>query len=311
MRVVILRREKENVKAQEQEENPPMSETIQREQMRNILLRLAYDGTEFFGWQVQPARPTIQGVLAAAFRRTCGEEVAVCGAGRTDAGVHACEQAANVRLAAPIPCPNLVQAVNDHLPESIRMLSAQEVSPQFHARRDARSKIYRYQIYREPVCPPWLSRYVCPVPYVLEEQAMQQAAPYFEGTKDFRSFASAEHSQDREQRSSVRTVFSSVVTREGANLTYTIEGNGFLHHMVRNIVGTLLLVGRKKIAPQAIPEILAAASRSAAGPTAPARGLHLVRVFYPDELLRNPALDNEGNPGRIQEKIGPDADEVS
>ena len=272
---------------------------------------IEYDGSRFSGWQLQVDQSTVQQCVEQALSKVADEPIRVIVAGRTDAGVHACEQAANVRLAAPIPCPNLVKALNDHLPESIRVLSAQQVPPQFHARRDARSKIYRYQIYREPICPPWLSRYVYPFPYPLQEEAMQRAAPYFEGTKDFRSFASAEHSRDREKRSSVRTVFSSVVTREGANLTYTIEGNGFLHHMVRNIVGTLLLVGRNKIAPQAIPEILAAASRSAAGPTAPARGLHLVRVFYPDELLRKPALDNEGNPGRIQEKIGPDADEVS
>ena len=277
-----------------------MSETIPQEQGRNILLRLAYDGTDFFGWQVQPERPTNQGVLAAAFLRTCGEEVAICGAGRTDAGVHACEQAANVRLTAPIPCPNLVQALNDHLPESIRVLSAQEVPPPFHARRDARSKIYRYQIYRGSICPPWLSRYAYPFPCPLDEDAIKEAARYFEGRKDFRSFAAAEHSHDR-QKSAVRTVFSSAVTREGEKLVYTVEGNGFLHHMVRNIVGTLLMVGRKKIPPQAIPEILAAASRSEAGPTAPARGLHLVHVFYPGELLRNRALDKEGNAGKIHE----------
>lgn len=290
-------REENREQPQNTEANPPAGEAIHRE--RNILLRLAYDGTDFFGWQVQPLRPTIQGELGRTLYKVCGKEIAVCGAGRTDAGVHACEQAAHVHLTSPIPCPNLVQALNDHLPESIRVLSAREVPHAFHARRDARSKIYRYQIYRGRICPPWLCRYAHPFPYPLEEERMQEAARYFEGTQDFRSFASAEHGSDPEEKTTVRTIFSSVLAREDTHLIYTVEGNGFLHHMVRNIVGTLLLVGRKKIPPQAIPKILAAASRSEAGPTAPARGLHLVRVLYPEELFRDAAWDGQANGGRV------------
>jgi tRNA pseudouridine38-40 synthase len=251
--------------------------------LRNLLLRLAYDGTDYSGWQIQPLRHTIQGTLAEAFARITGESVLICGSGRTDAGVHACAQAANVQLAAPIPCANLQQVLNDHLPDSIRVLSVEEVPLEFHARRDARSKTYRYRIYRKAVCPPWLCRYVYPFPYPLHVEAMQAAAREFAGTQDFRSFASVDDSTRDETRSTVRTLFASVLEPTEEELVYTVEGNGFLHHMVRNLVGTLLLLGRGGIAPDAIPVILAARDRSAAGPTAPARGLHLVKVEYPSE----------------------------
>ena len=253
---------------------------------RNLLLRLAYDGTDYSGWQVQPNRPTIQGVLAAALGRVTGEAVHLHGAGRTDAGVHACAQCASVRILSPIPCPNLVQALNDHLPESIRVFAAEEVPAEFHARRSAHSKIYRYRIYRAKICPPQLARYIHPFPYPLDEEAMRQAAREFEGVKDFRSFASADAASKsaapEEEHSTVRTIFSSVLEREEQELVYTVEGSGFLNHMVRNIVGTLIEVGRGNIAVGGIAAILAACDRSAAGPTAPARGLHLVRVHYPD-----------------------------
>ncbi|HEY7679518.1 MAG TPA: tRNA pseudouridine(38-40) synthase TruA [Terriglobia bacterium] len=246
---------------------------------RNLLLRVAYDGTDFHGWQIQPQRPTIQGTLTETLRRITGESVQIHGSGRTDAGVHACAQAANVKLTSPIPCPNLLQVLNDHLPESIRILSVAEVPDDFHARRDARSKVYRYRIYREPICPPWLARYVYSFPYPLKEEAMRKAAGAFVGTQDFRSFASSDERHEGEQ-STVRTIFSSTLERAGEELVYTVEGNGFLHHMVRNMVGTLIEAGRGNILADQLTTILAAKDRSAAGPTAPARGLHLVRVEY-------------------------------
>jgi len=258
-----------------------MNEPGARAPLRNLLLRVAYDGTDFYGWQIQPRRPTIQGTLTTAIEEVCGEQVQVCGAGRTDAGVHACAQAANVKLTSRIPCSNFVQAMNDHLPESIRVLSVQEVPLDFHARHHAQSKTYCYRIFREKICPPWLSRYVFPFPYPLQEEAMQEAARHYQGTWDFRSFASTDRSQHPEEKSYVRTILSSVLERRGEELVYTVEGSGFLHHMVRNLVGTLILAGRKQLPPEAIPEILAARQRSAAGPTVPARGLHLVRVSYP------------------------------
>jgi len=261
---------------------------------RNLLLRIAYDGTDFFGWQIQPSRPTIQGTLAAALETICGDKVEVCGSGRTDAGVHACAQAANVKLHSPIPCPNLVKALNRLLPDSIRVLSARPVASDFHARRDAISKIYRYRIFRGEICPPNLVRYVLPYPYPLDEAAMERASRCFPGTFDFRSFAAEDNVErgDGEEKSSVRTVFASELNRDREELIYTVQGNGFLRHMVRNIVGTLLDVGRGRIAADQVPEIIAARKRSAAGPTAPARGLHLVSVAYPPELLEH---DNRGS----------------
>ena len=275
---------------------------------RNLLLRLAYDGTDFFGWQVQPHRPTIQGTLEEALGKLCGEPVAVCGAGRTDAGVHAAAQAASVRIHSPIPCPNLLQALNRVLPESIRLLSACEVDTDFHARHQARSKVYRYRIFRAAPCPPTLCRYVYPFPYPLNEAAMQEAASGFAGTHDFRSFASSDGEERPGEGAFVRTIFSSRLERREEELQYTVEGSGFLHHMVRNIEGTLLDVGRERTPAPAIPKILAARRRSAAGPTAPARGLHLLRVVYPgDPPLSSPfmgtfspdTLDSAADPGTI------------
>jgi tRNA pseudouridine38-40 synthase len=258
---------------------------------RNLLLRMAYDGTDFFGWQAQPEKPTIQGTLAAALETICGQHVEVCGSGRTDAGVHASGQAASVRLSSPIPCDNLARALNRLLPESIRILSAKPVPGDFHARHDAISKMYRYRIFRGAICPPFLSRYVLPYAYPLDEAAMAKAAGCFQGTHDFRSFAASDDEDDSEEQSCVRTVFSSALVREREELVYTVEGSGFLHHMVRNIVGTLIEVGRGRTAAERIPEILAARRRSAAGPTAPARGLELVSVSYRAERLRRALND--------------------
>ena len=252
---------------------------------RNILIKLAYDGTDFCGWQIQPRQATIQGLLTAALKDICREPITVCGAGRTDAGVHAEEQAANVKLAAPIPCPSLVKALNDHLPGSIRVFSAQEVGEAFHARRDALSKTYRYRIFRGAVCPPQLCRYVHHFPYPLQEEAMQAATKYFEGRQDFRSFTSADGNKSQEEKSSIREIFRSELHRQAEELSYTVEGSGFLYHMVRNMMGTLLEVGRGRIPPERILGILSACRRSAAGPTAPARGLHLIRVAYANDTL--------------------------
>ncbi|MBI2815565.1 MAG: tRNA pseudouridine(38-40) synthase TruA [Acidobacteria bacterium] len=266
-----------------------MNQPSQPSPARNILLRLAYDGTDFFGWQIQPDRPTIEGTVAAMVEKISGEKVRLCGSGRTDAGVHACAQAANVKLHSPIPCPNLVKALNRVLPDSIRVLSAQPVADDFHARHHAVSKFYKYRMYRAEICPPWLSRYVLPYAYPLDETAMHEAAACFQGTHDFRSFAAADQDdseiEEDEEKSCVRTISSSELRREGEELIYTVQGNGFLRHMVRNIVGTLIEVGRGRMAVASIPQIIAACQRSAAGPTAPARGLHLVSAGYKPEAL--------------------------
>jgi tRNA pseudouridine38-40 synthase len=249
---------------------------------RNILLRLAYDGTDYYGWQIQPERPTIQGVLSSALEQLCNHPINLCGSGRTDAGVHAREQAANVRIHSPIPCSNLVHAMNKMLPEAIRVLSAHEVPLEFHARHDALSKTYCYRIFRNDICPPWLSRYVLPYPYPLDEAVIIEAAEYFVGTHDFTSLAASDDSDEEGAvaKSYVRTIVSSQFRREGEEFVYTVRGNGFLRHMVRNIVGTLIDIGRRRIPAESVPEIIAARNRAASGPTAPARGLHLMCVEY-------------------------------
>jgi tRNA pseudouridine38-40 synthase len=249
--------------------------------MRNLLLRIAYDGTDYSGWQTQPNRSTIQGVLTQVLGKITGERVEVRGSGRTDAGVHALAQSASIRLHCSIPCGNLLTALNDLLPESIRINSVDEAPEGFHARHDALWKIYQYRIYRDPICPPMRIRYVAVISYRLDENAMMAAASRFEGEKDFRSFASTEDGDKRKEKSFVRTIYSSVLERDGSELVYTVRGRGFLHHMVRNIVGTLVQAGREHWAPGVMDEILAARDRSRAGKTAPAQGLHLLHVEYP------------------------------
>jgi tRNA pseudouridine38-40 synthase len=250
--------------------------------MRNIKLVLAYDGTDFCGWQIQPHGETIQGTLASAIGRITGEKVTPQGSGRTDAGVHAIAQVATFTTGSVIPPANFVIALNDILPPSIRVVEASEVSAHFHARKSARGKTYRYRIYREAICPPFLARYVWHYPYSLDDDAMRRGAPLIEGEHDFTSFAAVdpERGRDQETISNVRTIFSSQWHREGGELMYKVRGNGFLHHMVRNLVGTFLLVGKGTLQPRDVVTILEAKNRSAAGATAPASGLYLVSVDY-------------------------------
>jgi tRNA pseudouridine38-40 synthase len=252
--------------------------------MRNLKIVLAYDGSEFSGWQVQPDAATIQGTLASAIGRVTGEKVLPQGSGRTDAGVHALAQVATFATESSIPARNLVKALNDVLPPSIRILEATEAPPDFHARKSACAKIYRYRIYRGPICPPFLARYVWHYPYPLDQDAMRQAAGFVIGEHDFTSFAAVDSERGREDEtiSNVRRIFASTWERanEDEELVYSVRGSGFLHHMVRNLVGTFVLVGKSTLRPQDITEILAARNRSAAGATAPASGLYLVSVEY-------------------------------
>ncbi len=276
--------------------------------VRNLKLILSYDGFEFAGWQVQPGRATVQGTLASAIGRLSGENVLPQGSGRTDAGVHALAQVATFPTASPIPVGNWVVALNDILPPSIRVLEAREATPDFHARKSARAKTYRYRMYRGAVCPPFLARYVWHYPYPLDEAAMAAAAGVVVGKHDFTSFAAvdpermermtagAEENRSRTEPrelaaasttaasmmvpTNIREVFSSAWARDGDELVYTIRGTGFLHHMVRNLVGTFVLVGKGSVTLEDFRRILAARERSAAGPTAPAGGLYLVGVEY-------------------------------
>jgi len=260
--------------------------------LRNLRLTLAYDGADLAGWQVQPGRTTVQGALASAIGRLSGENVLPQGSGRTDAGVHALAQVSSFTTASTIPVENWMKALNDILPPSIRVLEVTEAAPEFHARKSARAKTYRYRIYRGAVCPPFLARYVWHYPYPLEESAMVGAARVVVGEHDFTSFAAVD--QERVERMSasehirttnirttnIRTIFASSWTREGEELIYTVRGNGFLHHMVRNLVGTFLLVGKGTVSLEDLRRILDARGRTAAGPTAPASGLYLVEVEY-------------------------------
>src|SRR5580704_1703523 len=260
--------------------------------MRNLKLILSYDGSEFAGWQVQPDAATVQGTLASAIGRVTGEKVLPQGSGRTDAGVHALGQVATCALESPIPAENLVTALNDVLPASIRVLEVTVVPLEFHARKSARAKTYRYRIYRGAVCPPFLARYVWHYPYPLNESAMVAAAGVMVGEHDFTSFAAVD--PEREERmaasenagatdfptTNVRTIYSSSWAREDDELIYTVRGSGFLRHMVRNLVGTFLLVGKGTASREDLRRILDARERSAAGATAPASGLYLVAVEY-------------------------------
>ena len=274
-------------------------------------LTLAYDGTEFRGWQVQPGERTIQGELQAALGRVTGESPMPQGSGRTDAGVHALGQVASFALAAPIPAENLQRALNRTLPPSIRILEARAVPNVFHARHSAVAKTYEYRVFQGTICPPTLARYVYAYSWPMDVAALQTSARLIEGEHDFLSFAATdpdlttrnlESSSERDMETKVlpaplttiRTIYSSGWeerrTEAGALLVYRVRGSGFLHHMVRNLVGTMLEVGRSKLRASQIPEILAARSRDAAGPTAPARGLFLVSVEY-DEQVDGPQIN--------------------
>jgi tRNA pseudouridine38-40 synthase len=249
---------------------------------RNFKLTLAYDGHDFAGWQVQPDRATIQGALVSAIEQLTGEKTLPQGSGRTDAGVHALAQVAGVTLASPIPAANLRRALNDALPDSIRILSVEEVSGDFHARASARAKTYRYRIYRDDICPPFLARYVHHYRYPLHEESMIASGGVVQGEHDFTSFAAVDPEARKEglEPNNVRTIFSSQWQREQKELIYTVRGNGFLHHMVRNLVGTFLMIGKGSLTAEDLRRILALRDRSAAAATAPASGLFLMSVEY-------------------------------
>ena len=252
--------------------------------MRNLKVILSYDGAEFSGWQVQPHAITVQGTLASAIGRITGEKVLPQGSGRTDAGVHALAQVMTFVTESSVPTANFVKAMNDILPAAVRVLEVTEAAGDFHARHSARAKTYRYRIYREAICPPFLARYVWHYPYPLAEEEMARAARLVVGKHDFTSFAAVdpERGQAEAAVSNIRNIFSSCWERLGEELVYTVRGSGFLHHMVRNLVGTLILVGKGTLQVEDVTRILAARNRSAAGATAPASGLYLVGVEYQD-----------------------------
>lgn len=317
-------------------ENAETGPEKQRPEKQNWRLSLAYDGTGFSGWQVQPGLSTVQGELQAALQRITGESPLPQGSGRTDAGVHALAQVASFALAAPIPASNLMRALNRTLPSSIRILAATPAPFSFHARHSARAKTYLYRIFQGALCPPFLAPYVYPYAFPLALERLNRTAAAFVGEHDFLSFAASDPdlsarkkaatsdcSDDLDEvdlhdratgavdpgRSTVRTVFASAWHREELGsarelgtvqeqrldplnctlsaedhlLVYRVRGSGFLHHMVRNLVGTMLEAARGQFKPDGMEAILAAGQRKAAGPTAPARGLFLHSVEYEDD----------------------------
>lgn len=240
----------------------------------NFKLALSYDGTDFHGWQRQPKKRTVQGELEDALARIAGGRVAVHGAGRTDAGVHALAQIASFRAELKLKPPEILKALNAVLPRDVRVLSASRVAEDFHARRSAQSKIYLYRIYRRPVLPPHLRRFVLHWPYPLDEAAMNQAAKLFVRRADFSAFSS------NRLLHPVRRVVRSELKRRGPELVYAVGADGFLRSMVRAMVGTLLEVGRGRLEPCGLEALFRGKMRTLSSPTVPARGLWLARVAY-------------------------------
>ncbi|AOQ25400.1 tRNA pseudouridine(38-40) synthase TruA [Neomoorella thermoacetica] len=243
-----------------------------------LKITLAYDGSNYAGWQVQPEAhgPTVQGEVAAALKRLTGEEITPVAAGRTDAGVHARGQVISFSTRARIPVERWPLALNSVLPADIAALEAVEVAPDFHARYCARRKWYRYTIYNNRVPDVFCRRYSWHLRQPLDVAAMARAAAYLQGCHDFRSFCAA----GSPVRHFERQVQQASVSQNGPFIYFDVIADGFLYHMVRIMVGTLVEIGRRRLVPEAIPAILAARSREKAGPTAPARGLCLERVEY-------------------------------
>ena len=244
--------------------------------MRTMRLTIAYEGTEFHGWQYQPALPTVQGLVMAAAERILGAPVKIVGASRTDAGVHALRQVASLTTASPIAPDALRRALNALLPPAVRVLEACDAAVGFDARRSARGKRYAYLIDRGVAPDPFRRRYAWHVPYALDERAMRDGLSLTRGAHDFSAFCAAAG----RGRTPMCTVRSTRVVRRKQWLVLLISADSFLHHMVRNLVGSLVEVGRRAQAPGWMAELIASRDRTRAGPMAPAHGLALVRVLY-------------------------------
>jgi tRNA pseudouridine38-40 synthase len=245
--------------------------------MPTFKITLAYDGTDFVGWQRQASGVSIQGLLEDALHDLDERDVTVTGAGRTDAGVHALGQVAAFTIERPLTADTAVRALNARLPEAIRVLTAEEAAASFHPRFDARAKSYRYRICHSDVLSPFEHRYAWHVPGPLDVAAMQAAATLLEGVHDFAAFQSV----GTEVRTTEREIFSSHIDPlPSAVCNFEISGSGFLRHMVRAIVGSLVEVGRGRRSVEWMAAVMASRDRGQAGPTAPPEGLFLVSVTY-------------------------------
>ena len=253
--------------------------------MRNLKLTIAYDGAEFHGWQIQPGVPTIQAALNEVASQITQEKIFMHGASRTDAGVHALGQVAHFKTRSAIAAGDFQRGLNALLPPSIRIVAAEEVGPDFHARWQAQAKTYRYRIYRGAVLPPFEHGRALHYSGPLDEAAMAAGAREFEGKHDFETFSASSGSEDDDRdRATVRVIYSSEIIREPERdeIVYVVRGQSFLRYMVRKIMGTLLEVGKGKHAPSDIRELLAARDRSRSGRPVAAEGLYLVSLEYPD-----------------------------
>jgi tRNA pseudouridine38-40 synthase len=257
--------------------------TVPKKIMRNIRLKIEYDGTNYKGWQVQNSSKnrtktynTIQQEIQTVLSRILQEDVKLIGSGRTDAGVHAKGQVANFKTKSEMPVSRIKRALNSLLPKDIVIISVKQTSPDFHSRFDAASKVYRYQILNSPHSSAFERLYQYHIPYKLDHKLMQRAATLLIGKKDFKSFQAV----DKKGRSSIRTIKKLTVKRQGDIINIDIMADGFLYNMVRNIVGTLIEIGRGKFKVEDSRHILDAKDRRKAGPTAPAKGLCLIKVMY-------------------------------
>jgi tRNA pseudouridine38-40 synthase len=258
--------------------------------MPSFKITLAYDGTDYVGWQRQANGVSIQGLIEDALRDLDGRDVTVAGAGRTDAGVHALGQVAAFTLARELSPDALVRALNAHLPHAVRVVAAEIAPPSFHPRFGARTKTYRYQIWHGDVMSPFERRYAWHVPGPLDVEAMRAAARLVEGRHDFAAFQATGSSVATTEREVLQSAIESRIesatrTPQSAMLTYEVVGTGFLRHMVRIIVGSLVEVGRGRRPADWMGTVIASKNRALAGPTAPPDGLFLVRVDYPAALV--------------------------
>ena len=261
--------------------------------LRRIRIEVAYDGTDFHGWQVQRGLATIQQTLEAILTDMEGGPVQVAASGRTDAGVHALAQVAAFSLRNPIPVLNLRKALNRLLPPAIRINRVEEVAVQFHPRFDATAKTYEYRVFRGEIAPPFHRRYVYHYPYPLRVDRMIELAPLLEGEHDFTAFAASDSKEAKRAQSKVRSVYSSRATLEGDYFRYRVRGSGFLKHMVRNIMGVLIEVGKGNFFEADIRARLVPGCGIRPGPSAPACGLFLLNVEYSGSRTIGANEDND------------------
>lgn len=251
-------------------------EVVQYQKNLKYKITLQYLGTRYHGWQIQRRQITVQGVLRDALSTLAGETIKVVGASRTDSGVHAFGQVAHFFFPPKKTISDLRKALNAIIPRDIRVLRVEKASPEFHAQRSARKKRYEYRIYNGPVLPPFLYKRACHIVHPLDFEKMQQGAQFLLGTRDFSGFAASSTSTENR----IRSITYSGLTKHGRDLRYRVEADGFLHHMVRNIAGTLLEIGLRKRPPEDVARILETLDRNSAGVTAPPEGLYLVKIWY-------------------------------